>query len=98
MVQTFQEMWADLLEELMYGILDYPAIESVHSLDHWNLVVCEDVPTRCDPQMTQELVKTKSNFDRALLELVNMLTKKHQCRIVKHCKVWYHSRLFCLEY
>ena len=75
MVQIFHEMWAELLEELVYHILDHPTTESVHSLNYWNLVVCEDVPTRCDPQMTQELVKTKSNFDRALLELVNMLTK-----------------------
>ena len=57
MVQTFDEMWAELLEELVYRILDHPTIESVHSLDHWNLVVCEDVPTRCDPQRTLELVR-----------------------------------------
>ena len=34
MLQTFHEMWAELLEELMDGILDHPTIESVHSLDH----------------------------------------------------------------
>ena len=56
MLQTFHEMWTELLEELVY-VLDYPTTESVHSLDHWNLVVCEDVPARCDPQRTLELVR-----------------------------------------
>ena len=56
MVQTFHEMWAELLEELVYGILDHPIIESVHSLNHWNLVMCEGIPARCDPQRTLELV------------------------------------------
>ena len=57
MLQTFHEMWAELLEELEHGILDHPTTESVHSLNHWNLVVCEDVPARCDPQRTLELVR-----------------------------------------
>ena len=57
MLQTFHEMWAELLEKLVNGILDHPIIESVHGLNHWNLVVCEDVPVRCDPQMTLELVR-----------------------------------------
>ena len=49
-------MWAELLEELVYGVLDHPTTESIHSLDHWNLVVSEDVPARCDHQRTLELV------------------------------------------
>ena len=64
MLQTFHEMWAELLEELVYRILDHPTIESVHSLNHWNsnLVVYEEIPAGCDPQNTLELVsdsKTK---------------------------------------
>ena len=51
-LQTFHEMWAELLVVLVNGILDHPIIESVHSLNH-----CEDVPVRCDPQMTLELVR-----------------------------------------
>ena len=57
MVQTFHEMWAELLVVLVNGILDHPTIESVYSLDHWNLVVCEDVPVGWDPQRTLELVR-----------------------------------------
>ena len=62
-------MWAELLEELVYGVLDHITTESVHSLNHWNLVVCVDVPARCDPQRTLELVR----LCRTVKEL---LTKK----------------------
>ena len=55
MLQTFHEMWAELLEELVYGILDQPTTESVHSLNHWSLVGCEDVPVETDPQKRLEL-------------------------------------------
>ena len=48
-------MWTELLEELVYGILDQPTIQSVHSLYHWNLVVCEDVPAGCDPQPLEQV-------------------------------------------
>ena len=56
MLQTFHEMWAELLEELVYGILDHPTIESVHSLENWKLVVCENIPVESDPQKQLELV------------------------------------------
>ena len=49
-------MWAELLEELVYGILDCPTIESVHSLNYWNSVVCEDVPAGEDLQKPLEPV------------------------------------------
>ena len=67
MVQTFHEMWAELLVELVYGILDHPTTESVHSLDHWNLVVCEDVPARRDPQSTLELVRLCQTKETAMI-------------------------------
>ena len=46
-------MWDELLEELVYCILDHPVVESVHSLD---LVFCVGVPKGCDPQRTIEQV------------------------------------------
>ena len=52
MLQTFHEMWAELMEELVYGILDHPILESVHglNLNQWKLIVCESVPAECDPK------------------------------------------------
>ena len=76
MLRTFQEMWAELLEELVYGILDHPTIESVHSLNHWNLVVCEDVPARCDPQKPLELVSDEVKSECAILLLMKDSTTK----------------------
>ena len=52
MLQTFHEMWTELLEELVYGILDNPKLENVHSVNHWNLVVSEG----CDSLKPLELV------------------------------------------
>ena len=78
-------MWAELLVELVYGVLDHPTIESVHSLNHWNLVVCEDPPVENDPQKQLELVSPCQNYERELLttvfpshskELVSMFTKQ----------------------
>ena len=59
-------MWAELLEELACGILVHPTPESVHSLNHWNLVVCEDLPARCDPQRTLELVSLSQTVKELL--------------------------------
>ena len=67
MLRTFQEMWAGLLEELVYGILDHPTVEKVYSLNHWNLVVCEDVPARCDPQRTLEFVSDEAKSECTIL-------------------------------
>ena len=50
MLQEFNQMWTELQEKLVYGILDHPTVQSVDSLYHWNLVVCEDVPAGGDPQ------------------------------------------------
>ena len=57
-------MWAELLEELVYGILDQPTIESVHN--HWNLVVYEDVPIETDPQkqLQLSLVSLCQNYEK----------------------------------
>ena len=66
MLQIFHQMWAELLEGLVYGILDHPTIESFHSLNHWNVVVCEDAPAGCAPQKPLELVSQKSNCKTVL--------------------------------
>ena len=70
MLQTFHEMWAELLEELVYNLLDQPTTENVLSLDHWNLVVCEDVPVENDPQKQLELVSLCQKYERELLTTV----------------------------
>ena len=59
MLQTFHEMWVELLEELVYAILDHPTIESVHCVDHWNMVVLAG----CDPPKSLEMV---SIFSKAI--------------------------------
>ena len=56
MLQTFHEMWAELLEELVYGILDHPTTESIYSFNYLNSVVSKDLPAGCDSQMPLELV------------------------------------------
>ena len=56
MLQEFQEMWTKLLEELVYCILDQPTVQSVHSLYHWNLVVCEDIPAGFNSQESSKIV------------------------------------------
>ena len=70
MLQTFHEMWAELLEELVYNLLDQPTTENVLSLDHWNLVVCEDVPVENDPRKQLELVSLCQKYERELLTTV----------------------------
>ena len=84
MLQTFHEMWAELLEELVYGILDQPAIDSDLS---FNLVVCEDIPAGCDPQKT--LVSRPSKY------FYNQFCKL--CRIVLHSKIEKKKSLCMIE-
>ena len=69
MLQTFDQMWDEFLKELVYGILNHPTIESVYSVNHWNLVVCEDVPAGCDPQ---GLVSLRSYQIKTIIKLVKL--------------------------
>ena len=87
MLQTFHEMWAELLEELVYGILDHPTIESVHSLNHWNLVVCEDIAVKSDPQKPLELVSDKAKSECVTLQQVS---------IAKNSR-YYHSTIVAVK-
>ena len=48
-------MWTELLGELVYHIRGLPTVQSVHSLNHLNLDIGEDVPAGCDPQPLEQV-------------------------------------------
>ena len=92
MLQTFHEMWAELLEELVYCILDHITIKSVHSLNHWNLVVCEDVLEKCDPQNPLKLV---SLFISVGIHNITAYVSYFTVQLITKCSTNYSTTSFC---